>query len=301
MSDFAAHCREVLDRARRAGWSVQSERAIPYGRLYVLETPGVAATATLSCYQGKKGFSLVVGGKRREDLGADLGAPAPESGSPVAAGDDPFGAGTPRVGADESGKGDYFGPLVVAAWYLDVDEVAALRRLGVADSKALGDGRVERIAGQLDALGHGAVLSLMPRDYNRRYAEVGNLNVLLAEMHAACIRGLLDRAPGRTQAVVVDQFARDGSVLARALGLPPGCRLVTRTKGEADPAVAAASLLARAEFLRGLRALGHEFGHDFAPGAGEPTLRSARAFVASFGKERLGEVAKVHFATTRRL
>ena len=214
--------------------------------------------------------------------------------------DDPFDAGTPRIGADESGKGDYFGPLVVAAWRLEPEGLDVLRDLGVTDSKALGNRTAERIAGKLTDAGHGAVQTLMPREYNPRYREVGNLNVLLAEMHASCIRSLLEQGDV-PRAVVVDEFARRTAVLERGLALPAGCRLLTRTRGEADPAVAAASGLARAAFLDGLRTLSHEFGHDFPAGAGAPVLTAGRSFVAAFGRERLADVAKVHFATTARL
>jgi ribonuclease HIII len=301
MDDFRARCRNLIDRAEQAGWIVVSERAIPYGRMYVLGTGG-AETATLSCYHGKKGFRHVVAGKRADDLAETLGADAPaRPGQGASQGTDPFGLGVPRVGADESGKGDYFGPLVVAAWLLEDGATETLHALRVADSKTLGNASAQRIAGRLDALDRGAVRVLMPREYNARYAEARNLNVLLAEEHAACVRALIAKHDARPRAVVVDQFARSTRVLDRGLALPAGCRLVTRTKGEADPAVAAASVLARAAFLDGLRALGQEFGHELPAGAGAPTMKAARSFVATFGHERLTDVAKVHFATTRKL
>jgi ribonuclease HIII len=303
MSSFPEQCRRLLDQARDAGWSIAAERAIPYGRLYTLSSGG-PASATLSCYYGKKGFKYVLGGKAADALAAGLGIPGPAGGGggkAAAGGPDPFSLGAPRVGADESGKGDYFGPLVVAAWRLDEDGLDALAELGVTDSKALSDKAAARIAGKLEALGHGAVLSLMPREYNPRYAEVGNLNVLLADMHAACIRQLVGSDGGALRAVLVDQFSTRTAALERALALPASCRFVTRTKGEADPAVAAASVLARAAFLDGLRDLSHEFGQVFPPGAGAPVLAAGRDFVAAFGRDRLPDVAKVHFATTRQL
>jgi ribonuclease HIII len=305
MSDFRAYCEDVLRRARDAGFEVVGEKALPYGRQYQV-TRGGTVNAVLSCYFGKKGFKFVPGGKAGDDLAAALGGAGPGGAAPgrtstAAGGPDPFGLGMPRIGADESGKGDYFGPLVVAAWRIEDDHVETLRDLGVTDSKALGDARIERIAGRLDDLGCGAVSALMPREYNPRYASLGNLNHLLSEMHGDCIRGLVERTGPGVRAVLVDQYARHVPQLWKRAALPAGCRLETRPKGEADAAVAAASILARAEFVRGLRELSHEFGHTFPPGAGAPVLQAGRAFVRLFGRARLSEVAKVHFATSAKL
>ncbi len=300
MSDFQTFCRDLLKRAEAAGWAIASEKALPYGRQYGLLQHG-ATKAVLSCYHGKKGFSFVPAGKAADDLAATLGGVAPRRADKRPAGDDPFSAGTPRLGGDESGKGDYFGPLVVAAWRLGPGEVDGLRALGVADSKVLADSSIARIAGRLDELGRGAVHVLMPREYNVRYAESGNLNVLLSQMHGACVRELLERDGEPPVSVVIDQYARNTTVLERAARLPRGCRLITRTKGESDPAVAAASILARAAFVDGLKTLSHEFGFTFPPGAGSPVLRAGGEFVRTYGRARLPDVAKVHFATSDKL
>jgi ribonuclease HIII len=300
MSDFRAYCEDLVGRARDGGWEVLGEKALPYGRQYQVSRGG-ATTAVLSCYFGKKGFKFVPGGKAGDDLADLLGGRAPQRAAAASGGPDPFDLGMPRIGADESGKGDYFGPLVVAAWRLEDEHLETLVDLGVTDSKALGDNRIERIAGRLDDLGCGAVLRLMPRDYNPRYAEVGNLNHLLSDMHGACIAELVDRTGPGVRAVLVDQYARNVTRLWKHAALPAGCRLETRPKGEADVAVAAASILARAEFVRSLRELSQEFGHTLPPGAGQPVLQAGRALVKLFGRERLAEVGKLHFATSAKL
>lgn len=299
MSDFGARTDELIARARAAGWEIVDEKALPYGRQFHVARGGVQAV--LSCYHGKKGFSFVPGGKAGDDLAADLGGRAPaRPGSAAAGGDDPFELGVPRIGADESGKGDFFGPLVTAAWRLEDGDAEVLRGLRVTDSKALGDGTIERIAGALEERGQGEVEVLMPREYNPRYAGLRNVNTLLSQMHGACLRRLHERT-GPVPVILVDQFARRTEDMVRAARLPAGCRLVTRTKGEADPAVAAASILARAAFVRGLRELSHEFGMTLPPGAGSPVLKAGRAFVQTFGREALDDVAKVHFKTSNQL
>jgi len=301
VNDFRSYCDELLGRARAAGWEILTEKTIPYGRQYHLSQP-VSENAVLSCYHGKKGFKFVPGGKAADILAQTLGGTAPaRAGASQAAGSaDPFDLGTPRLGADESGKGDYFGPLVTAAYRLEDGEAKRLRELGVTDSKALGDNRIERIAGQLEATGCGEVEILLPRDYNPRYAEVRNINVLLSLMHGRCLRRLHERT-GAPRAVIVDQFARNTAVLEREAHLPSGTRFATRTKGEADPAVAAASILARAAFVQGLGDLSHEFGMTLPPGAGSPVLRAGTAFIRTFGREALVDVAKVHFATSGKI
>ncbi|MCC6465620.1 MAG: ribonuclease HIII [Planctomycetes bacterium] len=294
MSALDKFCEGLLARAGTAGWSLRNQRSIPYGRQYELaDTAG--GVALLNCYEGKKGLSFVAAGKLAARLAADLGA-APVAASASAA--DPFKLGFPRIGADESGKGDYFGPLVVAAWRLREQDVATLQALGITDSKKLADGAIQRMAGKLDEIAQGHAIVLLPEAYNQRYSRTGNLNVLLAQLHGQCICALADKA-GAVPVVVVDQFARDTRVLGA--GMPAGARLVTRTGGEADLAVAAASVLARAAFVAALKDLGSEYGMALPPGAGSPVLKAGREFKRSFGEAELGKVAKLHFATTAQL
>jgi ribonuclease HIII len=316
MADFPAYCADLLTKAKSAGFGVLAERKLDYGRQYELSDGG-GAKATLSCYHGKKGFSFVLGGKHAEVLGEALGGGVPTKAAPAGAQLDPFNLGFPRIGGDESGKGDFFGPLVVAAFYVEEKGAQVLQEMGVADCKTLSDAAVERLAGLLEpgkltkgGIGH--VIALMPREYNPRYADVGNLNLLLSQLHGECVNELmlrLDQVKKRLvrrgtqgpRAVLIDQFATNTSALATALNLPPGCDLVTRTGGEADIACAAASVLARAEFLRSLRVLGGEYGQELPPGAGTPTIKAARDFKKSFGSEELPKVAKTHFKTMESL
>ena len=316
MADFPAYCAELLAKAKAAGFNVLAERKLEYGRQFELADGG-GAKASLSCYHGKKGFTFVLGGKHAAILGQALGGGVPAKAAPGGAQLDPFSLGFPRIGGDESGKGDFFGPLVVAAYYVEEKGAQALIEMGVADCKTLSDAAVERLAGLLEPgkltkCGMGHVLALMPGDYNPRYADVGNLNLLLSQLHGECVNELmlkLDQVKKRLvrrgntplSAVLIDQFATNTTALSTALNLPPGCKLITRTGGEADVACAAASVLARAEFLRALRTLGAEYGQDLAPGAGPPTIKAAREFKKAFGLAELAKVAKTHFKTMESL
>jgi ribonuclease HIII len=300
MADFDAYCNSLLDKARAAGWNVGTQRSIPYGRQYDL-TDSAGRAALLNAYSGKKGFSHVAGGKAAAALGADLGiAPAaPETAGKQTAGD-PFQLGLPRAGGDESGKGDFFGPLVVSAFHLDAATAKQLAGSGIVDSKKLTDAAILKLAGLLDKTGRGHTITLMPREYNPQYREVGNLNLLLAQVHGRCMQALTKRlgAPG---AILIDQFAANAEPLRKAVAPGAGVKFMTRTKAEADLAVACASVLARAAFVEGLKELGTEFGMEFPPGAGPPVIQAGRQFNRTFGREALGQVAKLHFKTREQL
>ncbi len=204
-----------------------------------------------------------------------------------------------RIGTDESGKGDYFGPLVVAGFYLEDDQEDVVRTLGVRDSKTLSDRRCREIAEALWGAYSHSVVSVGPEKYNELYAKMRNLNKLLAWGHARVIENILERVPcGRA---VTDQFGDAKFVLNALLKKGRTIELVQRPRGEEDAAVAAASILARAEFLKRLEALGREWGMVLPKGAGPPVEQAAAAFVRKHGREALARVAKSHFKTTERV
>ncbi len=176
----------------------------------------------------------------------------------------------------------------------------ALAALGVRDSKTLSDGQAERLAGAVRQAYPTAVVAIGPERYNALYAKMGNLNRLLAWAHARVIENLLEQIPGCREAVS-DQFG-DARVLERAL-LERGqqIRLTQRPRAESDPIVAAASIVARADFLRRLDALSTRFGMPLPKGAGPPVLVAGRAFVARHGTDALAHVAKLHFKTTHQI
>lgn len=203
------------------------------------------------------------------------------------------------VGTDEAGKGDYFGPLVIAGVALKRGDLELLQTLGVDDSKALHDRRIPEIARGIEATCEYEVLFLSPGKYNELYTRIGNLNRLMAWAHAKVITNLLERTDATY--VLVDKFANE-ALVRRAVGDGIGrAYLDQRTKAEEDPAVAAASILARAAFLRGIKSLSRRFAVDLHLGAGAPTLASGRRFLEAHGRGPLREVAKLHFKTTEQI
>lgn len=207
----------------------------------------------------------------------------------------------PHAGIDESGKGDYFGPLVIAAAYVEKETARRLLEIGVTDSKAIkSDRRIADIAQETISLlrGQFALITIGPEAYNRMYAKIGNVNRMLAWGHAQALENLLEKVPTCPRAIS-DQFGRKETVIRALKERGRAIELEQRTKAEADIAVAAASILARHEFVRRLEMLGKTAGHTLPKGAGSHVLALAKEFAADGGEERLGKIAKLHFRTTR--
>jgi ribonuclease HIII len=185
--------------------------------------------------------------------------PLPAPGSPAGPGAGPAVTDpeelVPHIGTDEAGKGDYFGPLVCAACYLDADMTRTLRALGIRDSKTPSDRRIRALAGQIRARlpGRFAVVTLPPPRYNSLYEELRregeNLNSLVGWGHARAIQDLPERGV-RAEYAVIDKFAGERYLheRLRADARHGDRRLEHRTKAESDVAVAAASILARDRF-----------------------------------------------------
>jgi ribonuclease HIII len=205
--------------------------------------------------------------------------------------------GRARIGLDESGKGDYFGPLVICAVYVDEQSEDKLIALGVRDSKLLTDNRMLAMAEDIKALCPHFVVPVEPKRYNELYTKVQNLNRLLAWGHAWALENMLDKVS--VELAVVDKFG-DESYLRKALR-EKGRQITVaqQTHAEEDTAVAAASILARTKFVQQMEQLSRRIGKTLPKGATDPSIvRVGRELVAEHGKEILAEIAKLHFKTT---
>ena len=206
---------------------------------------------------------------------------------------------SPHMGIDESGKGDFFGSLVACAVYVNPDLAHAMQDIGVKDCKQLTDKAVFFIGNktrQLLGPKRFAMVAIGPEAYNRLYAKMRNVNTLLAWAHARCIENLMESVPDCPRAVA-DQFGAK-QVIERAL-MKKGrsIKLEQRHKAESDIAVAAASVLAREAFLRGLGKLGETYGIQAHKGASEQVKASAIELVKKAGPEILLKTCKCHFRT----
>ena len=323
LAAFAAYVQTARQRLIQAGWQLGEEKKLPYGLQLTVRQGN--EMANLSLYYGKKGCSTVVGGKAgalKHSLEQSLGLEQPDAGSfkeseskterakddrtvdiPVA----PYGfenlTGYEQgwIGTDESGKGDVFGPLVVAAVAVSPPIVRELEKIGVKDCKQLADAKTKALAQAIRQIcpGRFQELVLVPERYNRLYGEMKregkNLNHLLAWAHARVLEDLLGAVPCRF--AITDQFADVRFVESRLMGRGRALTLIQKPYAEKNIAVAAASVLARDCFLREMQQLNEKFGLVFPKGAGTQVNEALRQFVSRYDKQRLEEVGKLHFRT----
>ena len=286
---------DLRRRIEDYGASVAGEREIDYGTQYYLERGQESArlnvyTTGKVAVQGKssKLKDLLEGWKDSRQRGRSSG----EVSRP--------GGATPRLGIDEAGKGDYFGPLVVAGARIpDAEVEESLIRIGVRDSKLLkSDERARQISARLlEVLGseNVCVVALSPPQYEARRKEAGNVNRLLAEIDA----GIIEKLRDDVRVVVVDEFARDTRACLEP-AMPEGVELEVRPRAEDDVAVAAASVLARAWFVEELGRLSGWAGFELPKGATH-VLDAGRRVFRERGRAGLDDVAKTSFRTTEQI
>lgn len=211
------------------------------------------------------------------------------------------------IGTDESGKGDYFGPLVVAGVLVTDETAAQLKALGVMDSKKLTDANIAKMyQGLLAVVSEKAiaVVEMGPSKYNELYERFKlsgkNLNHLLAWGHATVLENLLTRYPECQQAIA-DQFGNERYILSQLKEKGKGITLHQTPKAEANIGVAAASIVARYRFVQKMKKLSELFEVDLPLGANPVVKQRARALIQKHGREALAQVAKLHFKTTQEL
>jgi ribonuclease HIII len=203
-----------------------------------------------------------------------------------------------HIGLDEAGKGDYFGPLVIGAVYVDEQTEPRLIELGVRDSKLLTDSRILALAEKIKALCPHFVVPIEPKRYNELYNKIHHLNRLLAWGHAWTLEQMLEKVPANL--AIIDQFGDKSYILQALREKGRSITIVQRPRAEEDVAVAAASILARARFVQQLEQLSKRVGTTLPKGASDPAIVAVgREIVAKFGKDILTEVAKLHFKTTQ--
>ncbi len=204
-----------------------------------------------------------------------------------------------HIGTDESGKGDYFGPLVVAGVYVPDEQQKVLQELGVKDSKRFSDNRVKEMADLVRKGYKHSVVAIGPEKYNELYGKLKNLNRILAWAHARAIENILEEV-ACTQAIT-DQFGDRLFVENAMMKKGRNIELIQRPKAEDDMAVAAASILARAEFLRRLYFLSKDFEIDIPKGSSPKSEEVGLLLMKKHGADVLGKVAKTHFKLTPRI
>lgn len=201
----------------------------------------------------------------------------------------------PRIGIDEAGKGDFFGPLCIAGVYANEEQIKKLLDLGVRDSKRMNDRKILILASQIRSLVPHSIVRLFPEKYNELYGKFRNLNSLLAWGHATAIGELVEKT--HCKKVIIDQFASEHVVENALKRKHIEVDLTQRHYGEEDPIVAAASILARCAFVDGIESLGKMVEMTLPKGASSHVIEAGKKLVRKHGEAILGKVGKLHFKT----
>ena len=207
----------------------------------------------------------------------------------------------PYIGTDESGKGDYFGPLVVAGVYLTPDTGKLLRSIGIRDSKELNDYQIIKIASEIKK--NSKVISdavlISPEKYNQLYKKMGNLNRLMGWAHARVIENLLNKCDAGE--VISDKFGNEKVILDALQTKGRTINLKQVTKAEKFTAVAAASVIARESVINWFRIQSRKYKIEIPKGSSSEVESVAKQFYQKYGEDTLTKLVKLHFKTTNKV
>lgn len=201
----------------------------------------------------------------------------------------------PHIGVDESGKGDFFGPLVIAGCYLTENNAIKMKECGAVDSKKLDDKKILTLSDIIKENSIFETVVIGNKKYNELYSKFGNLNKMLAWAHATVFENLLLKTDAKIG--ISDKFADEKLILNALKEKGRTIQLIQQPRAEIDTAVACASILARAEFVRKISNLSYEYEINFPKGAGENVITAGRKFIQKYSTEELKNVAKTHFRT----
>jgi ribonuclease HIII len=319
--DLASACKRAEALCNELELEVLEQKDIPYGRQFKVRFGG--ETAGFNVYYGKKGLNLVAQGSDNAAKQAVEALFIAMRGGSVVKQSKPSNAGEgvgkkfpsikatedvqvaydePWIGTDESGKGDFFGPLITAGVIVDPEAVPLLQALGVDDSKKITDAKIPSMAAEIRKICYGKykLLPLVPAKYNdlyRRISEQGKtLNHLLAWAHATVLENLLEKQ--FVNLAVADQFANERYIINQLKGLGKQIKLIQVPRAEQNIAVAAASVLARDALITWHNDMKRETGISLPKGATN-VIKPGKDYVRKMGKDALVNVAKLHFKTTQ--
>jgi ribonuclease HIII len=299
---------DIKKRLEKADYMISPAKDIDYGIQFTIQK--VLWNGTLRIYQNKKGivkydFSQIKDDKKKDEIISLIEQTTDTNTlnlNTETIGLDFF---TPIIGTDESGKGDYFGPLVAAAVYVDNKSKSILERSGIRDSKTITDNKIPDLARIIksNCLNQFVVIEISPETYNNLYDsfknENKNLNFLLAWAHAKAIEEILKKV--ECENVLSDKFGDDKYILSKLQEKGKKINLRQEHKAESNIAVAAASILARERFLDKLSKLSAEYNMHLSKGASIQVITEAKDIFMKFGLEGLKRVAKIHFKTTEQV
>ena len=203
------------------------------------------------------------------------------------------------IGIDESGKGDYFGPLVIGAVYVDFNDIKELSDIGVRDSKRISDEEIKKLYERIKGKCKIEFIKIDPQKYNELYGQINNLNHILAWGHARVLENMLSKI--KCNYALSDQFGDKKLMESKLQQRGKNITLIQRPKAESNIAVAAASIVARNIFLEEMEKMSRIHKIKFPKGASVQVEKTALEFLEKKGGKELKKVAKLHFRTTEKI
>lgn len=200
-----------------------------------------------------------------------------------------------RIGVDESGKGDFFGPLVIAGVLVDENNIELFRKSGVRDCKIVDDKNINKLAALIKNNSTFSIVTISPAKYNELYAKLKNLNLLLAWGHARAIENILEKTD--CSYALSDKFGDEKLIKNALLKRGQNIHLEQRCKAESDIAVAAASIIARSQFLKSISEISTKYAIEIPKGANDRVIAAARKISEKYSKSELINTSKIHFKT----
>lgn len=297
--DYYEQLKTILEKQ---GLLFDPYKEINYGIQFTVDLNG--DKSVIRIYESKKGIRPDFSQVKKENIKAiidtTLQLSPTSSKSKKKSNEDNNTDPLPIIGTDESGKGDYFGPLVTAAVYVNEYTADILLKAGIKDCKMVNDKQVYELAQKIKKTSPYSIVSIGNEKYNQLYDKFKNLNRLLAWSHARVIENILNDV--ECKHALSDKFADDKLIKNNLKNLEKGkhINISQRHRAEDNIAVAAASILARHRFLEQLKLYEEQYELEFPKGgASKKVYDTGESFILKYGKDKLNLVAKLHFKTTQ--
>lgn len=284
--------KELKSFAESQGYNCSSIISAQYH--YAFDIANNSAKVKTLVYYGRKGLKIVIQGNKEENFYNEISDMIFEQIDLFPKKSLDLSEPSVYIGTDESGKGDFFGPLVVAGVFIDEESRRKLVNLQVRDSKDLSDDQINYLSKKIKTIlqTHFEIISLAPEQYNKEYTKHKNLNHMLSNLHQKVINNLLGKVECRV--VIIDKFSK------LEIDVPPQVKVHYIQKAEKYTAVAAASILARAEFNKWFTCKEKE-GVKLLKGASSEVETLAKTVVKESGIDELNKLSKIHFKTYKKV
>jgi ribonuclease HIII len=266
---------------------------------YELNVQKGASKLKILVYFGKSGNKTVIQGNKDSQLYIEVNNLLFAKKMDVAEND--FSEPLHYIGTDESGKGDYFGPLVVAGVIVDSNTSFQLKKIGVKDSKLLSDIIIKKLSFKIKNIVNNKfnIIVITPGTYNNLHAKMKNVNKILGWSHAKVIENLLELED--VKEAISDKFGNERLIKDSLQEKGKKINLMQFTKAEKYTAVAAASILARNRFNDWFDEQSKKNNLILPKGASNIVDTALKGIKEKYGVRFLNDIAKVHFKTTNKI